>query len=79
MSLDAQLIPDNLTDSDSDCIDVGTGRNHLFFVFLSFSVFTLLDTSLNIFSSNLACSFVRTRALDDPQKKDLDLDPDPNL
>ena len=58
MPLEALLIPVNLTDSDSYGINGGTGCNFIFFLFMYFSVFTLLTTPLYIFSSNLACSSV---------------------
>ena len=63
MPLEALLIPVNLTDSDSDGINGGTGCNFIFFFYYYyyyyvFSVFTLLATLLYIFSSNLACSSV---------------------
>ena len=34
MPLEALLIPDNLTDSDSDLIGGGTGCNFIFFIYL---------------------------------------------
>ena len=55
MPLEALLIPVNLTDSDSDGINGGTGCN---FIFMYFSVFTPLTRPLYIISSNLACSSV---------------------
>ena len=60
MPLEALLIPVNLTDSDSDGINGGTGCNFIFYYYYYyvFSVFTLLATLLYIFSSNLACSSV---------------------
>ena len=58
MPLEALLIPVNLTDSDSDGINGGTGCNFIFFFKIYFSVFTLLATPLYILSSNLACSSV---------------------
>ena len=56
MPLEALLIPVNLTDSDSDGINGGTGCNFIFFIY--FSVFTPLTRPLYIISSNLACSSV---------------------
>ena len=56
MPLEALLIPVNLTDSDSDGINGGTGCNFIFFL----SVFTLLAAPLDIFGSNFVCRFVRT-------------------
>ena len=62
MPLEALLIPVNLTDSDSDGINGGTGCNFIFFLFIYlyiyFSVFTPLTRPLYIISSNLACSSV---------------------
>ena len=58
MPLEALLIPVNLTDSDSDGINGGTGCNFIFFLFMYFSVFTPLTRPLYIISSNLACSSV---------------------
>ena len=62
MPLEALLIPVNLTDSDSDGINGGTGCNFIFFIFIYlfmyFSVFTPLTRPLYIISSNLACSSV---------------------
>ena len=55
MPLEALLIPVNLTDSDSDGINGGTGCN---FIFFYFSVFTPLTRPLYSISSNLACSSV---------------------
>ena len=55
MPLEALLIPVNPTNSDYDGINGGTGCNFIF-LFIYFSVFTLLATLLYIFSSNLACS-----------------------
>ena len=57
MPLEALLIPVNLTDSDSDGINGGTGCNFIFLL-MYFSVFTRLATPLYIFRSNLACSSV---------------------
>ena len=57
MPLEALLILVNLTDSDSDGINGGTGCNFIF-LFMYFSVFTLLATPLYIFNSNMACSSV---------------------
>ena len=54
MPLEALMIPVNLTDSDSDGINGGTGCNFIFY----FSVFTPLTRPLYIISSNLACSSV---------------------
>ena len=56
--LEALLIQVNLTDSDSDGINGGTGCNFIFFLFMYFSVFTPLTRPLYIISSNLACSSV---------------------
>ena len=58
MPLEALLIQVNLTDSDSDGINGGTGCNFIFFLFIYFSVFTPLTRPLYIISSNLACSSV---------------------
>ena len=58
MPLEALLIPVNLTDSDSDGINGGTGCNFIFFLFMYFSVFTPLTRPLYIIRSNLACSSV---------------------
>ena len=61
MPLEALLIPVNLTDSDSDGINGGTGCNFIFlfiYLFMYFSVFTPLTIPLYIISSNLACSSV---------------------
>ena len=44
MPLEALLIPDNLTDSDSDGIEKGTGFNFIYIFY--FSLFTLLATPL---------------------------------
>ena len=46
--LEALLIPVNLTDSDSDGINGGTGCNFIFYLFMYFSVFTLLATPFYI-------------------------------
>ena len=58
MPLEALLIPVNPTNSDYDGIIGGTGCNFIFFLFIYFSVFTLLATPLYILSSNLASSSV---------------------
>ena len=58
MTLEALLIPVNLTDSDSYGINGGTGCNFIFYLFMYFSVFTPLTRPLYIISSNLACSSV---------------------
>ena len=58
MPLEALLIPVNLTDSDSDGINGGTGCNFIFYLCMYFSVFTPLTRPLYIISSNLACSSV---------------------
>ena len=57
MPLEALLIPVNPTNSDYDGINGGTGCNFIF-LFIYFSVFTLLATPLYILSSNLASSSV---------------------
>ena len=51
MPLEALLIPVNLTDSDSDGINGGTGCN---FIYFFFSVFTLLIRPFYIKRSNTA-------------------------
>ena len=53
MPLEALLIQVNLTDSDSDGINGGTGCNFIY-VCMYFSVFTPLTRPLYIISSNLA-------------------------
>ena len=53
MPLEALLIPVNLTDSDSDGINGGTGCNFIYFffyLFMYFSVFTPLTRPLYIIS-----------------------------
>ena len=59
MPLEALLIPVNPTNSDYDGINGGTGCNFIF-LFMYFSVFTLLATPLHIFGSNFVCRFVGT-------------------
>ena len=56
MPLEALLIPENPTDSDSDGIGGGTGCNFIFY----FSVFTLLATPFDILDSNFVCRSVST-------------------
>ena len=60
MPLEALLILVNLTNSDYDGINGGTGCNFILFIylFIYFSVFTPLTRPLYIISSNLACSSV---------------------
>ena len=74
--LEALLIPVNPTNSDYDGINGGTGCNFIFFLLcrllvvgsvlkwlalcMYFSVFTLLATPFDIFSSNFVCSSVST-------------------
>ena len=58
MPLEALLIPDNLTDSDSGGIDEGTDCNFILFIY--FSVDGVLATPFDIFGSNIVCRFVRT-------------------
>ena len=75
MPLEALLIPVNLTDSDSDGINGGTGCNFIFLLCrllvvgsvlkwlalcMYFSVFTLLATPFDIFGSNFVCRSVST-------------------
>ena len=61
MPLEALLISENLTDSDSNGIGRGTGCNFTYiFLFMYFSVFNLLATPLYIFGSNLGCRSVST-------------------
>ena len=63
MPLEALSIPDNLTDSDSDGIDGGTGCNYIFYVFLrvhspghTFGYFWLKFSYVGLLG--LMCTFV---------------------
>ena len=71
MPLKVLLIPESLTDSDSDGIDGGSGCNFILCqllvvglilkwlpLYVIFSVFTLLTTPMYFISSNLAHTFV---------------------
>ena len=61
MPLEALLIPVNLTDSDSDGFNGGTGCNFIiFYFFISFSVEGVLATPFDIFGLKLVGSLVRT-------------------
>ena len=75
MPLEALLIPDYLTDSDSDGIGRGTGCNFIFLLcrllvvgpvlkwlalLMYFSVDSVLATPFDIFCSNFVYRFVRT-------------------
>ena len=63
MPLEALLTPVNLTNSDYDGINGGTGCNFIFlFIYLCMylSVFTLLATPFDILSSNFLCRSVST-------------------
>ena len=75
MPLEALLIPVNPTNSDYDGINGGTGCNFIFFTVPT----TCSRPSIEMIGFMYVCMYVFIRALDDPQKKDLDPDPDPNL
>ena len=60
MPLEALLIPDNLTERDSDGIEGGTGCNFIFCIYLCIiyvlPVDGVLATPLDIFGSNFVCA-----------------------